>query len=415
MITTKYTRPLKFFWISILTFGLATILFSSSYSQTSNLLESLQTEISEIINKTKHSVVTISSMSSYSYMVDKEDGLWPFSKSGKEEKKNNVWIVGSGIIYNDSGYIITKSSLLTDFEKIKVTLCDNREFDAKYIGTDEHTQLAILKIDAENLHPAIIGNSFQVKLHSLVMVLGNSMGISPFASFGLVNGFTNNGMFILSAPINPGNSGSPVINSAGEIIGIITAQLDADVSMMGPAFLDYSYQSGIALPINEVVHLADEIIKMQKEQKGWLGITFNSDSLAHNKLILDVVVPGSPAERAGLKRGDRILKVNESFLHNTEMVREIIEKTSPGQLVSINFVRDNHLLNTFARMERKRPSGFNMRKPRMQNPALFNQPNTKPIQSPVILSPNKFQEINSRMQQMENEIQDLKTRLRKYQ
>lgn len=324
-------------------------------------------------------------------------------------------MVGSGIIYNEAGYIITKSSLLNDFEKIKVILSDNSEYEARYIGTDERTRLAILKIDVEDLSPAKIGNSTDVKLHSLVMVLGNSMGISPFASFGLINGFTDSGLFILSAPINPGNTGSPVINSRGEIIGIITAQMDADISMMGPAFLDYSNQSGIALPINEVVQLADEIIRMQQEKKGWLGISFNDDSLAHHKLVLDVVVAGSPAEKAGLKRGDQILKVNETYLHNTDIVGDIIEKTSPGQLVSINFIRENRQLNTFARMESKRPNGFSIHKPRQQYHDLINPIKTKPIQSPIILSPEKFQEINSRMLQMETEIQDLKTRLSKYQ
>jgi len=411
----KHVHSLHFLWIPFVSIGFIASQFSASFSQSSSLLEELQTEISTIIDKTKHSVVTVSSMSSYSYTIDKDDGVWPFSKNNKEEKKDNIWMVGSGIVYNEAGYIITKSSLLSDFEKIKVILCDNSEYDAKYIGTDERTRLAILKIDADNLAPAKIGNSTEVKLHSLVMVIGNSMGISPFASFGLINGFTNSGLFILSAPINPGNTGSPVINSRGEIIGIITAQLDADISMMGPTFLDYSKQSGIALPINEVVQLTDEIIRMQQEKKGWLGISFNEDSLAHHKLVLDVVVDGSPAEKAGLKRGDQILKVNETYLHNTDIVGDIIEKTSPGQLVSINFIRDNRQLNTFARMESKRPNGFSIHKPRQQQQDLINRIKTKPIQSPIILSPEKFQEINARMIQMETEIQDLKTRLSKYQ
>ncbi|MCD4664007.1 MAG: S1C family serine protease, partial [Bacteroidales bacterium] len=104
------------------TFIFLVVVYSTGLSQTSRLLENLQSEISELINIVKYSIVTISSQSTHNYVVEKNDGITSIFGSNLEEKKDDLWIIGSGIIYNADGYIITKSSLLTDFEKIKVTL-----------------------------------------------------------------------------------------------------------------------------------------------------------------------------------------------------------------------------------------------------------------------------------------------------
>lgn len=384
------------------------------FSQKSLVLERLQTEIFQLIHQAKYSVVTISAKSSHSFVINKE-GPFSFLKNDREEKKDNLWTVGSGIIYNEDGYIITRSSILADFEKIKVTLCDETEFEAEYIGTDEKIGLAILKIDGKNLGPIRKGNSDEIPLYSMVLVLGNSMGISPFASFGLINGYTRDRKFILSAPINPGNIGGPVFNLKGEIIGIITAQLDTDVLMLGPSFLDYSHHTGIAIPINQVCLRIDEIIKMHLTQKNWLGIQFDPDSLKKNKLILTNVIPGSPAARVGLKKSDQLIKYNETDLVNIHIVGKLIEQTKPGTSVSINFIRNNRPLKVFPLIERKWPNGFNPHKPRHLNPSSINENVNIPIQFPVILSPERYQQINSRMIQMENEIRSLKSNREKYQ
>jgi len=395
--------------INLIIITLATNIFS----QNAPILESLQKEISELIQIAKYSVVTVAAKSSHSYFVNKDRGLFSLFKDNREEKKDNLWMIGSGVIYNEEGYIITRSSILADFEEIKVTLFDEAEFDAEYIGTDERTGLALLKIDERNLQPTLKGNSDEVSLYSLVLVLGNSMGISQFASFGLINGHTNHGRFILSVPINPGIIGGPVFNLKGEIIGIITAELNTVGSMQAPYAVD-SDENGIALPINQVCQVADEIIEMHKEKKVWLGITFDTDSLNKNKLIVESVYAGSPAERAGLKAGDQLIKYNETNLPNQQVMGELIKQTKPGTNVSIGFVRKNRLLKVFPRIERQWPSGFNPHKPRNLNPIILNQnPNTS-IQYPVTISPQSYQQINSRMIQMENEIQGLKNELKKY-
>jgi len=389
------------------------VIFSSSLlAQTAPTLENLQVEINQLIHYAKYAVVTVFARSSHSYVINKNEGLFSFLKKNQEEKKENFWTVGSGIIYNQAGYIITRSTLLADFEEIKVSLCDGTEFEAEYIGTDQNTGLAVLKIDEKKLEPTRLGNSDETPLYSLVMVLGNSMGISPFASFGLINGITDDGKFILSNPIIPGNIGGAVFNLKGEIIAIVTAQIDADAAIANPLYLS-AQKTGLAIPINQVARIVDPVIRFHQQQNNWLGIVIDSDSLAKKKLVVKDVFPGSPAARVGLRKGDRLIKYNETNLHNPKVLARLIEQTKPGTSVSINFIRQNRALKVFPRIEKMWPRGFNPNKPQHLTPKLMKESLNAAIQSPIIISPEKFQQINTRMIQMENEIRSLKNRLDK--
>jgi len=382
------------------------------FPQQSPTLENIQTEINQLINSAKYSVVTVYAKVSHSYVVDKDAGVLSLFKNNTEEKKDEYWNVGSGIIYNQDGYIITRSSLLADFEEIKISLCEGTEFSADYIGTDQQTGLAILKIDEKKLESSRIGNSDRISMYSMIMVLGNSMGISPFASFGLINGITKDGNFVLSAQIIPGNIGGAVFNLTGEIIGIIAAQLDANESITSPTNL-YTQQNGLAIPINKVAKIVDDVIQLKHDKKNWLGIVLDPDLLTKNKLIVKEVIPRSPAARVGLKKGDQLIKYNETDLSNIEILSDLIKQTKTGTSVSINFIRHNRTLKVFPRIERKWPFGFNQNKPRQLSPNLMNESMKAPIQSPIIISPEKFQQINSRMIEMESEIRSLKTQIKK--
>ena len=405
----------KIIIVILLQLGIVINFLSPTYSQNYPALEKLQTEVSNLIHLAKFSVVTIAAKSSHSYMIEDDEGILSIFRDSKKEKTDNLWKVGSGIIYDSNGYIITRSSFLADFEMIEVRLYNNQKYEAEYIGTDEKTGLALLKITANLVEPPIMGDSNKLSLYSVIMVLGNSMGITPFASFGLINGYTPEGFLILSAPINPGNIGGPVFNLKGDIVGIVTAQLDVEVSFSGAAFMDYSHQNSLALPINQVRRIVDEIIKMRDEEKGWLGVEFDPDSLRANKLVLKSVIPGSPADQVGLKRGDQLLKYNEIELLNRELIGKLIEETKPGTNVSIGFLRNNRSLNVFPRLDKKWPVSFNPRKPQKINPMPLKQSDAASVQFPVIFSPSKFRQLNSRMIQMENEIRNLKIQLQKQQ
>jgi S1-C subfamily serine protease len=392
-----------------------TFLSSNSHSQPFQMLEKLQSEISELITITKNSIVTISSQSKRSYIVDKSEGIKSLFWDDLEEKKNDIWVVGSGIIYNEDGYIITKSSMLAGFEKIKVTLFDKTEYDALYIGTDELSGLAILKIEASDLSPVHIGNSKDLPVYSLTMVLGNSMGISSYASFGIINRKTDQGRFIISAPLNPGSTGAGVFNLSGELVGIVSAQLDPNVWRMGATDVNKTQQNGIVFSSNQVRLIADEIIKMQHEQKGWLGIDILTDSLEKGKIIISSVRKHSPAERCGLKNGDWLQKYNESILKSTTQLASLIEQTKPGKTVSIDFLRNSRSLKVFPQIARKQPGNFNSQKPKNISSHRQNPQSPPLVQQPVILSPERINQMNLRMMQMEKEIIWLKSQVREYQ
>ena len=399
----------------LLTLYIGTLLGSTSYSQPFPALEKVQSEISELIKITKFSIVTISSQSQRSYMIDKSEGLKSLFWEELEEKKDDVWVVGSGIIYNEDGYIIAKSSMLAGFEKIKVTLFDKTDYDAIYIGTDELSGLAILKIEASDLTPVCIGNSEDVPLYSLAMVLGNSLGISPYPSFGIINGKTEQGQFIISAPLNPGSTGAGVFNLTGEWVGIVFAQLDPDIRMMGSGYVNNAQQNGIVFSSNLVRQIADEIIRMQHEQKGWLGIDILADSLDKGKIVISNVIKNSPAYRSGLKQGDLLLKYNDSILKSTVQLASLIEQTKPGKTVSIDFVRNNRSLKVFPQIARKQPGYFNSKKPQKFSPQKQTAKSSSFVQQPVVLSPEKFNQINKRMIEMEREIKRLKSQVKENQ
>ncbi|MDZ7332008.1 MAG: trypsin-like peptidase domain-containing protein [candidate division KSB1 bacterium] len=393
--------------ISVIILLWVTILFS----QQSPTLESLQSEISRLIQSAKNAVVTVTASSSHSYTVERDNGLFSLFRSGSEQREDKFWTVGSGIIYNAEGYIITRASILADFDEIKVTFCDGTSAAAEYIGTDEMTGLALLKIDGKNLEGPKFGNSDRLPLYSMVLVLGNSMGLSPFATFGLINGFTEEGRMILSVSINPGNVGGAVFNLKGEIIGIISAQIEPQISAGGSGLLDYS--SSLAIPINQVITTINNVIKFHHQQMKWLGVELDADSLRSNKLIVKRVYPGSPAARVGLKPGDHLVKFNEVTLTNPEILKAQIGQTAPGTSVSINFIRQQRALKVFPNIERVWPEGFNVNKPRHFSLNLNSDATRSPINAPIIISPESFQQIHSKMIQMEQEIRSLKNQINK--
>ncbi len=394
---------------------LLTTFSEKSHSQQGYSLKCFQAEISQLIHNIKFSIVTVSSKSTHSYTIDKNDGLISLLWNDIEEKKGEISIVGSGIIYNEEGYIITKSSTLANFEEIKVTLSDRREFEAEYIGTDEFTGLAIIKINADNLKPAVFGNSDKLPLYSIVLIIGNSMGISPAASFGLINSITEQKLFIVSAPITPGVSGAGMFNLEGKLVGIISAQLTPTDDMLNQDFLCSLPQNGIVLAGNQVKQITDEIIRMRHEQKGWLGIDVDLDSLAKGKIVISRVVSGSPANRSGLKKGDWLLKFNDSFFTSLEQFASLIENTKPGTIVSIDFIRDNRPLKVFPQIAPKRPSNFNPNKPRISSASLKKLNSRSTDSQPMLISRQYFQQINLQIKKLENEVELLKRKLKQAQ
>lgn len=258
--------------------------------------------------------------------------------------------LGSGIIVTKDGYILTNNHVVDDADKVTVTLNDNRTFDAKVIGTDAASDLAVIKIDAKDLPVLPLGNSDAVRVGDVALAIGNPLGVGQTVTSGIISAkgrSTGAGSaesfedFIQTdAPINQGNSGGALINTSGELVGINSQILSPSGGNIG---------IGFAIPSNMAKNVMDQLVKNGKVRRGFLGVSLQpitSDLAASFKLseprgaLAAQVEAGSPAERAGLKRGDVITAINGTSVTDTNSLRNRIAATQPGEQVSLTVLRN---------------------------------------------------------------------------
>lgn len=249
--------------------------------------------------------------------------------------------VGSGVIIDNRGHILTNNHVIEGSDRIRVTLGDSKQVSAKVVGTDEETDLAVvmaepLEINTHNevnFEPANLGNSEDLKVGQIVMALGNPFGLTggPTVTGGIISSLNRNVQFengILElvqtdAAINPGNSGGPLINTKGEVVAINTAKIP------------YGQGIGFAVPINTVKLILNDLIENGHVTRPWLGIstvklnprmaTFYRLPLVHGALIVNVE-PYSPAENAGLRRGDIIEEIDGNKIESPSQISSYIRK-----------------------------------------------------------------------------------------
>ncbi len=301
-------------------------------------LDKLQQEIKKIIDSTQVSVVTVASRFSHEYYVEKESSILSFFKTEREKKSLTYINIGTGFLIDDRGHILTRSSNVLDALSTTVTLASGREYQASLIGHDPQTGFAILKIEARDIHPAKLGNSDKIGLGSWVLVIGNSLGVFPSVMLGMINGLRSDGLIQISANIDPGNNGSPVINTHGEIIGIVAARLNPPgASSTEVLYNARSSESVLVYPINWIQKIARDIIQYGHVRKAWLGVVGYQSGLRPE---IKQVIPNSPAEKVGLKVGDVIIKYSGKNVRNVAELARLVEYSSPGEKVVLEFLRN---------------------------------------------------------------------------
>jgi len=251
--------------------------------------------------------------------------------------------VGSGIVIDSRGHILTNNHVIDGTDRLRVTFGDSIQVNAKVIGTDEETDLAVVKAELRDLNsngkdevklqPANFGNSEELKVGQIVMALGNPFGLTggPTVTAGIISSLNRNVQFengILElvqtdTAINPGNSGGPLINTKGEVVAINTAKIP------------YGQGIGFAVPINTVKSVLTDLVENGHVTRPWLGIStvklnsriasFYRLPLVHGALIVNVE-PYSPAENAGLRRGDIIEEINGNKIENPSQISSYIRK-----------------------------------------------------------------------------------------
>jgi serine protease Do len=257
--------------------------------------------------------------------------------------------LGSGVIVNPNGYILTNNHVINGAKDVKVLLSDNRKFDAKIVGTDPMTDIAVLKIDASNLPVLAFGDSSQMQTGNFVLAIGNPFGLNQTVTMGIVSATGRGGLGIenyedfiqTDAAINPGNSGGPLIDERGDLIGINTAIItEGGGGNQGVGF---------AIPGNMARSVMEAILKNGKVSRGWLGVTIQpvTEDLAtafhlsgpYGALVTSVA-NDSPAKAAGIQTGDIIAGLDGQKLEDSRALQLKIMAMSPGTTVKLNVIRD---------------------------------------------------------------------------
>jgi len=269
--------------------------------------------------------------------------------------------LGSGVILDKNGFILTNNHVIEQATKIQVQLNgDPAKYTAKVIGTDEDTDLAVIKIDAgKDLPCAKLGNSEGVQVGDWVLAIGSPFGLNATVTAGIISAKDRGGMgrqfqrFLQTdAAINPGNSGGPLVDMAGQVIGINTAILTGGRGYEGVGF---------AMPSAAAISVYDQIVKSGRVTRGSIGVSFQED-LGTNQItlkalgapygvVIEGVEPGSPAEKAGLKGGDVISAINGQAVKTGNDLVNPIASAPIGSKVKITYYRDKQQKDTTATVE----------------------------------------------------------------
>jgi len=267
--------------------------------------------------------------------------------------------LGSGVIVSTDGYILTNHHVIDGAEQIKVDLNDSRTLDAKVVGSDPLSDLAVLKIDASNLPVLALGDSDKVRVGDVVLAIGNPLGIGQTVTMGIISakgrqtGLSSGNFedFLQTdAPINQGNSGGALVSTNSELIGINSQILSPSGGSIG---------IGFAIPSNMAKTVTDTLVKTGKVRRGQLGIAvvkLNSEpakdlGIKETKgVVVAQVQPGSAADQAGLKKGDVITAFNGVEVNEPNVFRNLVAGTAPGTDVTLTVRRDGNEQQVHARL-----------------------------------------------------------------
>jgi serine protease Do len=258
--------------------------------------------------------------------------------------------LGSGVIVSTDGYVLTNNHVVEGADEIRVEVSPGRELQAKVVGTDKPSDLALIKIDSTNLPTLTLGDSSAVEVGDVVLAVGNPLGVGQTVTMGIISakgrstgpGSGSYEEFLQTdAPINQGNSGGALVNMKGELVGI-NSQIVSGSS-------GGNIGIGFAIPSNMAKHVMDELRTNGKVTRAQLGVTVQgvtsdiAESLGLKEVggaLIGSVTPGSAADRAGLRRGDVIKEFNGVRVNDTNTLRNRVAESGPGSTAQVKVVRD---------------------------------------------------------------------------
>lgn len=318
-----------------------------------NMLQNISNGLVELVKKAQPSVVTITSEKEIKlerqpvnpfFGPDFWHKFFDMPENYKQES------LGSGVIINKEGYILTNYHVVADADNIKVYTIDDTEFEAEIIGTDSGTDIALIKIEPKDseLIPIDIGNSDKTEVGELVLALGSPFHLKKTVTLGILSakGRTQLGLIEYEnfmqtdAAINPGNSGGALVNMKGQLIGLNSAIISRSGGNQG---------IGLAIPVNLAMKIKEDLKLEGRVVRGWLGVSIQNitkdmaDILGvdtNSGVLISQVLEGSPAEKGGIERGDIVIGFNGSGVKNVDELKQKVAFTQPGKTAEIEILRN---------------------------------------------------------------------------
>jgi serine protease Do len=267
--------------------------------------------------------------------------------------------IGSGVIVSPDGFILTNNHVIDRANKITVRLWDRREYDAKLIGGDAKTDIALLKIEAKDLPTLAFADSGRVQVGDYALAIGNPFGVGQTVTLGIVSATGRGGLGIeqyedfiqTDAAINPGNSGGALVNSQGDLIGINTAIISSTRASNGVGF---------AIPSNMARDIMAHLATAGYVTRGYLGVSLQPVTaqmaaslgmIQPSGAMLAEIVPNGPAARAGLQKGDVVLQLNGQRIEDANQLRLRVASIEPGREANLRILRDGQERNHIVRMD----------------------------------------------------------------
>lgn len=330
--------------------------------------DGIRTSYADVVEKTSAAVVRIEAEHKNKQRVQLpqqnpfgDDFFRQFPNQGQQKPPIERGL-GSGVIVSADGTILTNAHVIDGAEKITVMMNDNKSFDAKLIGSDKPSDLAVLKIDAQNMPYLTLGNSDNVRIGDIVLAIGNPLGIGQTVTAGIISAKgrrtgLSDGSFEdflqTDAPINRGNSGGALVNLNSELIGI-----NSQILSGGPSGGNIGI--GFSIPSNMAKTVMEQLLKDGKVRRGMLGVNIQNitDDAAkalelkdRSGVLVSNVRAGSAAEKAGVKRGDIITAINGEKIEDSNVLRNKVAGTLPGTSIKLTILRDGNPQDLTATLE----------------------------------------------------------------
>jgi len=305
------------------------------------LIEELESRFVKVVEKAVPSVVSVSTVRLARIQLS---GVVPVQGQG------------SGVILTEGGFIVTNAHVIEGARDIEVTLSDGRSFKAVLVGQSRVRDLAVLKIEAQNLVAIELGESGNLKVGQFAIAVGNPLGLGTTVTFGMISALERTiqseeafleGLIQTSAQINPGNSGGALVDTQGKLIGMPTAMIP------------WSQGIGFALAVDRIKDVFEELVSTGSVQSPWMGImgvTLNRGLASHYQLSVEegallIEVPAGPSFKAGLRPGDVIVAIDGKKTVSMEEIRGLIAKKKVGSKVRITLRRQNDTFETYVTLQ----------------------------------------------------------------